>query len=737
MKKILFPILVAILMMFAMMPMTAGTVHAEDYNLWVGGTQVTSDNLSGEGWSYDPEECTLTLEHAVIEDEHIYSAGKGASIYYYCSENNNLTIEVKGEDNSVGTYEVYKGIYVGNGSLTIKGSGTLNVKGKVGSIFTDKNFIVPEETSAKVVAEASRELEDEGVIHVRENIEISGGTVNASATGGDAIVAGGKMTVSGGTVTAVMNGIPLGTAIKVADRISISGGTVAAKVSSDDCNAISAGSEVSISGGTITADASGYESFGISSGYRVYIDFGRNPGELTSTGTGAAFNGNAICYCSATGWADVEGAGEGTDFADGYIDGVPSNLSGYKKVRLPLVKHTVSFKVVNGLWDDGTAAEKKVTLRGYGTEVLKLADSDIPAVGSKPADEYEAGSWDVTPSTETAITRKTTYSYTYAQKLYPLTVNNGTGGDSYAAGAAVTITADAPAEGKRFKEWTGDVDKVTFTEGSKKTATAKFTMPAEPLTFEATYEDIPAKATPPTGKTLTYTGQSQTGVEAGTGYTLSGTTNAVDAGSYQATATLEEGYEWDDGTDDPKTINWTIEKATAKVTAPTGKTYTYNGKPRTGVASGTEYTLSGTVSATKAGNYKAKATLNANANYTYQWTDGTTAAKTIKWKINKAANAFKIKARTATVKYAKVKKKTQKLGVTKVIKFTNKGQGTKTYIKKSGNAKITIAKTTGKVTVKKGLKKGTYKVKVKVKAAGNANYNASAWKTVTFKITVK
>ena len=72
-----------------------------------------------------------------------------------------------------------------------------------------------------------------------------------------------------------------------------------------------------------------------------------------------------------------------------------------------------------------------------------------------------------------------------------------------------------------------------------------------------------------------------------------------------------------------------------------------------------------------------------------------------------------------------------------MIKFTSKGQGAKTYVKKSGNKKITIAKKTGKVTVKKGLKKGTYKVKVKVKAAGNANYKASKVKTVTFKVIVK
>ena len=75
--------------------------------------------------------------------------------------------------------------------------------------------------------------------------------------------------------------------------------------------------------------------------------------------------------------------------------------------------------------------------------------------------------------------------------------------------------------------------------------------------------------------------------------------------------------------------------------------------------------------------------------------------------------------------------------MTKVVKFTKKGQGTLTYKKVKGNKKISINKKTGKVTIKKGLKKGTYKVKVKIKANGNANYLASAFKTVTFKIKVK
>ena len=130
----------------------------------------------------------------------------------------------------------------------------------------------------------------------------------------------------------------------------------------------------------------------------------------------------------------------------------------------------------------------------------------------------------------------------------------------------------------------------------------------------------------------------------------------------------------------------------------------------------------------------AKISVYATAGTNYQ----KSATKTVTVKVGKAANKLKIKrGKTATVKYSAVKTKNQKLGVSKVIAFTNKGQGAKTYAKVSGNKKITIAKKTGKVTVKKGLKKGKYTVKVKVKAAGTANYKASAWKTVTFKITVK
>ena len=56
---------------------------------------------------------------------------------------------------------------------------------------------------------------------------------------------------------------------------------------------------------------------------------------------------------------------------------------------------------------------------------------------------------------------------------------------------------------------------------------------------------------------LQYNGKTQTGVKSGTGYTLSGNTGKA-VGTYTATATLLDGYMWEDGTRDPKSITWSI-----------------------------------------------------------------------------------------------------------------------------------------------------------------------------------
>ena len=100
---------------------------------------------------------------------------------------------------------------------------------------------------------------------------------------------------------------------------------------------------------------------------------------------------------------------------ENHIDSVPAYVTSVIKAE---ISAEVTFKVVNGSWDEGEGeaaiADKTVTLTGKEGDVLKLTAEQIPAVGSKPQDGYKAGNWDVTPSTETAITQATTYTYTYA-----------------------------------------------------------------------------------------------------------------------------------------------------------------------------------------------------------------------------------------------------------------------------------------------------------------------------------
>ena len=148
---------------------------------------------------------------------------------------------------------------------------------------------------------------------------------------------------------------------------------------------------------------------------------------------------------------------------------------------------------------------------------------------------------------------------------------------------------------------------------------------------------------------------------------------------------------------------------------------------------GTDYTLTiKNSSGTTVASPKAAGTYYVTVEGTGHY-EGTAAKAT--YKILKAKNPLTIKAKTATVKYSKLKKKNQTLKRAAVI-YMAKNQGKVTYVKSSGNKKITINKTTGKVTVKKGLKKGKYKVKVNVTAAGNNNYNKIT-KAVTFTVKVK
>jgi hypothetical protein len=177
----------------------------------------------------------------------------------------------------------------------------------------------------------------------------------------------------------------------------------------------------------------------------------------------------------------------------------------------------------------------------------------------------------------------------------------------------------------------------------------------------------------------------------------------------------------------------------AKVALPKGKVLVYNGSAQTGVAAGAAYTVSGN-KATNAGAYTAKLTLKDAKNY--RWADGTSAAKSVKWRISKAANPMRVRGKTAQLAANKLVDKAQVLKTSKAIKFAKKGQGKVTYkvisVKKKNKNFTKYIKYSAKkkgFVVAKGMKKGEYKVKVKIKAAGNKNYKAVT-KAATFKVIV-
>ena len=248
---------------------------------------------------------------------------------------------------------------------------------------------------------------------------------------------------------------------------------------------------------------------------------------------------------------------------------------------------------------------------------------------------------------------------------------------------------------------------------------------------------------------LTYNGKNQAGVKAGKGYNLAGTYTAKNVGSYKAKVLLAEGYEWSDGTTDPLTLTWSINKAGQTVkTKVTTKNYTFTSLKKKAASFTIGASGQGTISykvvkaPSKASKYitvgkKGKVTVKKGAKIgTYvvrvsaAGDDNYNAgSKDVTIKVNKLTQKITAKVSKKTVKASSVKKKAKtfnigakaKTGISyKVVKTPDKA---KKYI--SVNKK-------GKVTIKKKAPKGTYEIRVTAKA--NGTYNAA---TKTIKVVVK
>ncbi|MCI7505232.1 MAG: hypothetical protein MSA55_04565 [Coriobacteriaceae bacterium] len=147
----------------------------------------------------------------------------------------------------------------------------------------------------------------------------------------------------------------------------------------------------------------------------------------------------------------------------------------------------------------------------------------------------------------------------------------------------------------------------------------------------------------PQGKELIFNGEWQLGIDAAEGWVFACTDGAeghfsaesgcmrMDAGDYSCTLRLKEGFVWDDGTTDDKTVTWTIKPKPIAVPV-AAENLTESREPQRGIAEDEGYELSGDIEATEAGDYSATATLLPN----YIWDDGTTEPKQIEWKIAEA-----------------------------------------------------------------------------------------------------
>ena len=136
---------------------------------------------------------------------------------------------------------------------------------------------------------------------------------------------------------------------------------------------------------------------------------------------------------------------------------------------------------------------------------------------------------------------------------------------------------------------------------------------------------------------MTYSGSSQSPTWSNYDITqleISGDTNGTNAGTYTAIFTPKEGYKWSDGSVIGKSVAWTIGKATISTVPNQSSVLTYTGSslsPTWSNYDSNKMTIGGTTSATNAGSYKAKFTPKSN----YMWSDGSTEAKSVTWKINK------------------------------------------------------------------------------------------------------
>ena len=233
------------------------------------------------------------------------------------------------------------------------------------------------------------------------------------------------------------------------------------------------------------------------------------------------------------------------------------------------------------------------------------------------------------------------------------------------------------------------------------------------------------QAVPAQSGSLTYTGSTQSPTWKGydsSMMTIGGVTSGINAGTYTATFTPIGKYVWTDGTQEAKSVSWTIGRAAVKNVPTQTGSVTYNGSaqsPSWSNYNSSQLTIGGTSSATNAGSYSATFTPTSN----YKWSDGTTTAKSASWTIGKATGSITLSASSLSLTYPKT---------SGTITVTRPGSGTVTASSGSTNiATVSVSGTTITVTAK-----ATGSATITVNVGADTNYTAPSSKTFTVAVTL-
>ena len=399
---------------------------------------------------------------------------------------------------------------------------------------------------------------------------------------------------------------------------------------------------------------------------------------------------------------------------------------GTQKVTIPMVKITYDENYVK----DGTT-NKQTVEKVYNTELGTLRTPTRTGYTFAGWFTETAGGAQISSTTKTPVTDTTYYAHwnanplnfanqtisktfsTSEQKADITGASNGTGNYAYTEkteknsaqkdtnyisinGTTITIAANTPADTYTYVI-------VATDNNSKVTKEATYTIKIER-----------AKTANAGASDKTYNGTNQTGVT-GTSVTWTGTTSAIDAGTYTANATPDANHAWSDGTTNAKAITWKINPKSVAVTWGTTVTFTYNGQPQAPTVSATSGITGETINVTRTtgtnvGSYTSTASISSVTGGRARKENYTLTGNTKAFTINKA-NATMTDPTLATGLVYNTR--AQNL-------ISKAGNGAGGTIKYGLGANNTTAPTTWNTSVT-GTDAGTYYVWSKVDADGNHN----------------